>query len=125
MIKNKNQSIGQINVVLHAFNLKATSESEESITWYASPNKNEIWSLYYVNSTMDKSSIEYEVKLSSDSIPLYIERNESCISIIPTSSNNTDRRIEYVGRIIQEKSGKELNVRIIQLPKIEDEQIYY
>ena len=125
LIKNKNQSIGQINVVLHAFNLKATSESEESITWYASPNKNEIWSLYYVNSTMDKSSIEYEVKLSSDSIPLYIERNESCISIIPTSSNNTDRRIEYVGRIIQEKSGKELNVRIIQLPKIEDEQIYY
>lgn len=125
MIWNKNQTIGYINVTLHAFKLSATSETKDNvITWYVSPRRNEIWSMYYVNSTMDKVLVDYEVTIGDGNNPIYVSKNGSSVYVSSSTENTLDKRIEYNGYIIQSKSSRKLELKIIQLIESDYEEIY-
>lgn len=123
-LRNKKYAIGSTRIIKHAtiFSITSEYEDKDGMVVYMSPYKKELWSNYYITSTIDNIDEEYDVICKED---LTILKNGNVLKITPNTNNDTNSRIEYSAKIVQKKSNNTINLKIIQLTKDEYEEVYY
>lgn len=126
-LRNSKYAIGSTRIIKHATTLSITSEDDyeadaNTIVLYISPYKKDLWSNYYVTSTID--NIEEPYTITSDG-NVTILKEGNVVKITPNSSNNTTNVIKCNGILKQERSNNTIKLLIKQLTKNQYEEVYY
>lgn len=121
-LSNKNQYLGEISCIMHAYQFSCSSDSTSEIVWTLSPKANELWSMYYVTSRIDGEFVDYEISEAIGDFTCY--HNGTNITILPKFTNHSNERNNWSLKLKQNKTKKEIFVNIQQLGANEYEDIY-
>ena len=121
-LSNKNQYLGEISCIMHAYQFSCSSDSTSEIVWTLSPKANELWSMYYVTSRIDGEFVDYEISEAIGDFTCY--HNGANITILPKFTNHSNERNNWSLKLKQNKTKKEIFVNIQQLGANEYEDIY-
>ena len=121
-LSNKNQYLGEIYCIMHSYQFSCSSDSTSEIVWTLSPKANELWSMYYVTSKIDGEFIDYEIVEANGMFTCY--HSGSNITILPKFTNYSNERKNWSLKLKQNKTKKEIFVKVQQLGANEYEDIY-
>lgn len=121
-LSNKNQYLGEIYCIMHAYQFSCSSDNTSEIVWTLSPKANELWSMYYVTSRIDGEFTDYEITEASGNFTCY--HNGANITILPKFTNYDNERKNWSLTLKQNKTGKTIPVKVQQLGANEYEDVY-
>lgn len=121
-LSNKNQYLGEIYCIMHAYQFSCSSDNTSEIVWTLSPKANELWSMYYVTSRIDGEFTDYEITEASGNFTCY--HNGANITILPKFTNYDNERKNWTLKLKQNKTGKTIPVKVQQLGANEYEDVY-
>ena len=121
-LSNKNQYLGEIYCIMHAYQFSCSSDNTSEIVWSLSPKANELWSMYYVTSRIDGEFIDYEISEAIGDFTCY--HNGTNITILPKFTNYDNERKNWSLKLKQPKTQKTILVKVQQLGANEYEDIY-
>lgn len=121
-LSNKNQYLGEIYCIMHAYQFSCSSDNISEIVWTLSPKANELWSMYYVTSKIDGEFTDYEISEASGNFTCY--HNGINITILPKFTNYSNERNNWSLKLKQNKTGKTIPVVVQQLGANEYEDVY-
>lgn len=121
-LSNKNQYLGEIYCIMHAYQFSCSSDNTSEIVWTLSPKANELWSMYYVTSRIDSEFADYEISEAIGDFTCY--HSGANITILPKFTNYSNERKNWSLKLIQNKTKKEIFVKVQQLGANEYEEVY-
>lgn len=121
-LSNKNQYLGEIYCIMHAYQFSCSSDNTSEIVWTLSPKANELWSMYYVTSRIDGEFVDYEISEANGMFTCY--HNGANITILPKFTNYDNERKNWSLTLKQNKTNKEIVVKVQQLGANEYEEVY-
>lgn len=121
-LSNKNQYIGEIYCIMHAYQFSCSSDNTSEIVWTLSPKANELWSMYYVTSRIDGEFANYEISEATGDFTCY--HSGANITILPKFTNYSNERKNWSLKLKQNKTKKEIFVKVQQLGANEYEEVY-
>ena len=121
-LSNKNQYLGEIYCIMHAYQFSCSSDNTSEILWTLSPKANELWSMYYVTSRIDGEFADYEIYEAAGDFTCY--HSGANITILPKFTNYDDERKNWSLTLKQNKTNKEIAVKVQQLGANEYEEVY-
>ena len=121
-LSNKNQYLGEIYCIMHAYQFSCSSDNTSEIVWTLSPKANELWSMYYVTSRIDGEFTDYEITEASGNFTCY--HNGANITILPKFTNYDNERKNWSLTLKQNKTGKTIPIKVQQLGANEYEDVY-
>ena len=121
-LSNKNQYLGEIYCIMHAYQFSCSSDNTSEIVWTLSPKANELWSMYYVTSRIDGEFADYEISEAVGDFTCY--HSGANITILPKFTNYSNERKNWSLKLIQNKTKKEISVKVQQLGANEYEEVY-
>ena len=121
-LSNKNQYLGEIYCIMHAYQFSCSSDNTSEIVWTLSPKANELWSMYYVTSRIDGEFANYEISEAVGDFTCY--HNGANITILPKFTNYSNERKNWSLKLKQNKTNKEIFVKVQQLGANEYEEVY-
>nr|DAM31467.1 MAG TPA: hypothetical protein [Ackermannviridae sp.] len=121
-LSNKNQYLGEIYCIMHAYQFNCSSDNTSEIVWTLSPKANELWSMYYVTSRIDGEFTDYEISKAVGDFTCY--HSGANITILPKFTNYDNERKNWSLTLKQNKTKKEIPVKVQQLGANEYEDIY-
>lgn len=121
-LSNKNQYLGEIYCIMHAYQFSCSSDNTSEIVWTLSPKANELWSMYYVTSRIDGEFADYEISEAVGDFTCY--HSGANITILPKFTNYSNERKNWSLKLKQNKTKKEISVKVQQLGANEYEEVY-
>ena len=121
-LSNKNQYLGEIYCIMHAYQFSCSSDNTSEIVWTLSPKANELWSMYYVTSRIDGEFADYEISEAVGDFTCY--HSGANITIFPKFTNYSNERKNWSLKLKQNKTKKEIPVKVQQLGANEYEEVY-
>ena len=121
-LSNKNQYLGEIYCIMHAYQFNCSSDNTSEIVWTLSPKANELWSMYYVTSKIDDEFVDYEISEATGNFTCY--HSGANITILPKFTNYDNERKNWSLTLKQNKTRKEIKVKVQQLGANEYEEVY-
>lgn len=121
-LSNKNQYLGEIYCIMHAYQFSCSSDNTSEIVWTLSPKANELWSMYYVTSIIDGEFADYEISEAVGNFTCY--HSGVNITILPKLTNYDNERKNWSLKLKQNKTKKEIFVKVQQLGANEYEEVY-
>lgn len=121
-LSNKNQYLGEIYCIMHAYQFSCSSDDTSEIVWTLSPKANELWSMYYVTSRIDGEFADYEISEAVGDFTCY--HSGANITILPKFTNYDNERKNWSLTLKQNKTKKEIFVKVQQLGANEYEEVY-
>lgn len=121
-LSNKNQYLGEIYCIMHAYQFSCSSDNTSEIVWTLSPKANELWSMYYVTSRIDGEFANYEISEATGDFTCY--HSGANITILPKFTNYSNERKNWSLKLKQNKTKKEIFVKVQQLGANEYEAVY-
>ena len=121
-LSNKNQYLGEIYCIMHAYQFSCSSDNTSEIVWTLSPKANELWSMYYVTSKIDDEFADYEISEATGNFTCY--HSGANITILPKFTNYDNERKNWSLKLKQNKTKKEIFVKVQQLGANEYEEVY-
>ena len=121
-LSNKNQYLGEIYCIMHAYQFSCSSDNTSEIVWTLSPKANELWSMYYVTSRIDDEFVDYEISEATGNFTCY--HSGANITILPKFTNYDNKRKNWSLKLKQNKTNKEILVKVQQLGANEYEEVY-
>lgn len=121
-LSNKNQYLGEIYCIMHAYQFSCSSDNTSEIVWTLSPKANELWSMYYVTSKIDGEFVDYEISEATGNFTCY--HSGANITILPKFTNYDNERKNWSLTLKQNKTKKEISVTVQQLGANEYEEVY-
>ena len=121
-LSNKNQYLGEIYCIMHAYQFSCSSDNTYEIVWTLSPKANELWSMYYVTSRIDDEFVDYEISEATGNFTCY--HSGANITILPKFTNYDNKRKNWSLKLKQNKTNKEILVKVQQLGANEYEEVY-
>ena len=121
-LSNKNQYLGEIYCIMHAYQFSCSSDNTSEIVWTLSPKANELWSMYYVTSRIDDEFADYEISEAVGDFTCY--HSGANITILPKFTNYDNERKNWSLTLKQNKTNKEIAVKVQQLGANEYEEVY-
>ena len=121
-LSNKNQYLGEIYCIMHAYQFSCSSDNTSEIVWTLSPKANELWSMYYVTSRIDGEFANYEISEAAGDFTCY--HSGANITILPKFTNYSNERKNWSLKLKQNKTNKEIFVKVQQLGANEYEEVY-
>lgn len=121
-LSNKNQYLGEIYCIMHAYQFSCSSDNTSEIVWTLSPKANELWSMYYVTSRIDGEFVNYEISEAVGDFTCY--HSGANITILPKFTNYDNERKNWSLTLKQNKTNKEITVKVQQLGANEYEEVY-
>lgn len=121
-LSNKNQYLGEIYCIMHAYQFSCSSDNTSEIVWTLSPKANELWSMYYVTSRIDGEFADYEISEAVGDFTCY--HSGANITILPKFTNYSNERKNWSLKLKQNKTKKEIPVKVQQLGANEYEEVY-
>ena len=121
-LSNKNQYLGEIYCIMHAYQFSCSSDNTSEIVWTLSPKANELWSMYYVTSIIDGEFADYEISEATGNFTCY--HSGVNITILPKFTNYDNERKNWPLKLKQNKTKKEIFVKVQQLGANEYEEVY-
>lgn len=121
-LSNKNQYLGEIYCIMHAYQFSCSSDNTSEIVWTLSPKANELWSMYYVTSRIDGEFANYEISEAAGDFTCY--HSGANITILPKFTNYDNERKNWSLTLKQNKTRKEIKVKVQQLGANEYEEVY-
>lgn len=121
-LSNKNQYLGEIYCIMHAYQFSCSSDNTSEIVWTLSPKANELWSMYYVTSKIDDEFVDYEISKAVGDFTCY--HSGANITILPKFTNYDNERKNWSLTLKQNKTNKEISVKVQQLGANEYEEVY-
>ena len=107
---------------MHAYQFSCSSDNTSEILWTLSPKANELWSMYYVTSRIDGEFADYEIYEAAGDFTCY--HSGANITILPKFTNYDDERKNWSLTLKQNKTNKEIAVKVQQLGANEYEEVY-
>ena len=121
-LSNENQYLGEIYCIMHAYQFSCSSDNTSEIVWTLSPKANELWSMYYVTSKIDDEFVDYEISEATGNFTCY--HSGANITILPKFTNYDNERKNWSLKLKQNKTKKEIFVKVQQLGANEYEEVY-
>lgn len=123
-INNTVYGIGSCRVTKHAFEWSCSSEEKDGVVIYVSATAYNLWSMYYVKSTMDGLDVDFE--LVGVPTGVKVTKSGGSLQVLPLLNNNSSYRKKYSMTLKQSMSGQTMQITIYQLSKEEEEkyQVY-
>ena len=121
-LSNKNQYLGEIYCIMHAYQFSCSSDNTSEIVWTLSPKANELWSMYYVTSRIDGEFVDYEISKAVGDFTCY--HSGANITILPKFTNYDNERKNWSLTLKQNKTNKEISIKVQQLGANEYEEVY-
>lgn len=121
-LSNKNQYLGEIYCIMHAYQFSCSSDNTSEIVWTLSPKANELWSMYYVTSRIDGEFADYGISEAVGDFTCY--HSGANITILPKFTNYDNERKNWSLTLKQNKTKKEIFVKVQQLGANEYEEVY-
>ena len=107
---------------MHAYQFSCSSDNTYEIVWTLSPKANELWSMYYVTSIIDGEFTDYEISEAIGNFTCY--HSGVNITILPNLTNYSNERKNWSLKLKQNKTKKEIFVKVQQLGANEYEEVY-
>ena len=107
---------------MHAYQFSCSSDNTSEIVWTLSPKANELWSMYYVTSRIDGEFADYEISEAVGDFTCY--HSGANITILPKFTNYDNERKNWTLKLKQNKTKKEIFVKVQQLGANEYEEVY-